>query len=222
MGSATTNKFHLQTVSFLVGTGSREPNRNRDRRKRHALIRRSTAMSWSDGSPPDVPADRLPQLRAWTKTEAERGREMNDVAFELSVRWGVSAIPLRKLLREAFNVDLGTANEACRSIGSARVRHPLSALANAQLNESWMRDMAAPGTPVVLDFHDVHGWSLSMTRGSQTLVTSLGLFASVSEALIAADTYLLRIRSDSAVVWATPTDGPRHVVGSFTTKGTSG
>jgi hypothetical protein len=89
----------------------------------------------------DSAADQLPQLRAWAKVEAERGRAMSDVAAELSVRWGVGPIPVRKLLMEAFTVGLATANEVCGSIGSAPDGHPWSARANAQLSESWMRDM---------------------------------------------------------------------------------
>jgi hypothetical protein len=112
--------------------------------------------------------DQLPQLRAWTEAEAEQGRAMSDVAAELSARWGVSPIPLRKLIMEAFSVGLRTANAACGHTGSGPEAHPQSALANAQLNESWMRDMAVSGTQVVLDFHDVRGCNLSMTQGTRT------------------------------------------------------
>ena len=59
---------------------------------------------------------------------------MSDTASGLSVQWGVGPIALRKLVREAFKVGLGEANDACGSILPS-YGHPLSDLSHAQLTE---------------------------------------------------------------------------------------
>lgn len=144
---------------------------------------------------------------------------MSDVASELSVQWGVGPIALRKLVMESFKVRLGEANDACGSIPPTD-GHGFSERSHAQLNESWMGDLMTEGTEVALVFDDAGGWSLSVTRGSQSLVTPIGVGSpSSTEAFAEVERFICRVRPDApTIVWRSATGDARRIVGSFGTE----
>jgi hypothetical protein len=83
-----------------------------------------------------------------------------------------------------------------------------------------MGDLMTEGTEVAVALDDPGDWSLSVTRGSQNLVTPIGVGSpSSTEALAEVERLICRVRPDAPkVVWRSATGGARRIVGAFGTE----